>query len=157
MAYLIHGQISSRQKIELGVLGPSANKPSWSVSSSACPEYVVIILSFGGNYWGEYGHFVLFAIIVNNSVVVIFAISCFVHHVHVMSSLKYCTYHDTPMLRFSVILLQTCLKGTFGIMLQGSQQTQSKNFMNTRAIIDFNDLVIIIISHHHHKNDDTFV
>ena len=59
MAYLIHGRISSRQKIELGVLGPSANKPSWSVSSSACPEYVVIILSFGGNYWGKYEPFYL--------------------------------------------------------------------------------------------------
>ena len=29
-------------------------------------------LPFGGNYWGIYGHFVLFAITVNNSVVVIF-------------------------------------------------------------------------------------
>ena len=46
------------------------------------------ILYIGSNYWEKCGHFKIFAVIVNNSVVVTFSISCFVQQVHVMSGLK---------------------------------------------------------------------
>ena len=85
MAYSIHGQISSRQKIELGILGPSVIKPSCSVYSSACSEYAGTNSSFGRNYWGKYGPFVLFAITVNKSVAFIFLITCFLPHEHMYS------------------------------------------------------------------------
>ena len=77
MAYSIHGQISCRQKIELGILGPSGIKPSCSVYSPACSEYAGTNSSFGRNYWEKYGPFVLFAITVNKSVAFIFLITCF--------------------------------------------------------------------------------
>ena len=85
MAYLIHGHISYRQKIELGLLGSSAIKPRCSVYSSPCPEYVGTNLSFGRNYWGKYGHFVLFAIRVNKSVAIVFLITCFLQHARMYS------------------------------------------------------------------------
>lgn len=85
MAYSIHGHISYRQKIELGLLGSSAIKPRCSVYSSPCPEYVGTNLSFGRNYWGKYGHFVLFAIRVNKSVAIVFLITCFLQHARMYS------------------------------------------------------------------------
>ena len=88
MAYSIHGRTSYRQKIELGVLGLSVIKPRCSVYSSACPDNVRTNLHFRSNYWGKYGPVVLFAIKVNYSVVIIFAISCFVHHGQLISCLK---------------------------------------------------------------------
>ena len=145
MAYLIHGRISSRQKIELDVLGPSEIKLLCSVSSAACPEYVGIILSFGGNYWGRYGHFVLFPIRVNNSVVVKPLTSCFTQHVHIMEAMIVTEYYEIAIARSSVILLQSFLKGTFDFMLQDSHQTESKDLINIRAIIKANDLLICIV------------
>ena len=85
MAYSIHGPISYRQKIELGLLGSSAIKPRCSVYSSPCPEYVGTNLSFGRNYWGKYGHFVLFAVRVNKSVAIVFLITCFLQHARMYS------------------------------------------------------------------------
>ena len=145
MAYLIHGQTSSRQKIELGLLGPSQIKPLYSESLSACPECVGNILSRGGNYQGKYGHFVRFAIRVNTSVVVILSISCFTQNMHIMEAMIVTQYHKIPTTRSLVMLLQRFLKGTFHFMLQDSHQTESKHLINIRAIIKANDLVICII------------
>ena len=133
MTYSIHGQISCRQKIELGILGPSVIKPSCSVYSSACPEYVGMNLSYGRKNWGKYGPFVLFAITVNKSVAFIYFITCFLQHAHVyiISTLSY--FQVINSTRSWVILLQTFLKGTFDFMLQGLHQTESRDFINTRT------------------------
>ena len=155
MTYSIHGQISCRKKIELGILGPSVIKPSCSVYSSACSEYTGTNSSFGRNYWGKYGPFVLFAITVNKSVAFIFLITSFLQRAHMYSISTLSYFQVINSTRSWVILLQTFLKGTFDFMLQGLYQTESRNFINTRVIIDFNDLVIIIINHHHLKNDMT--
>ena len=155
MAYSIHGQISSLQKIELGILGPSVSKPSCSVYSSVYPEYVGTNLFLRRNYWGKYGPFVLFAITVNKSVAFIFLITSFLQYAHMYSISTLSDFQVINSTRSWVILLQSFLKGTFDFMRQGLHQTESRNFMNTRVIIDFNDLVIIIINHHHLKNDMT--
>ena len=147
MAYYIHGRISYRQKIELGVLGPSAIKPRCPVCSSACPEYVGTNLSFGRNYWGKYGHFVLFAIRVNKSVVIVFLISCFAQHAHMYSISTLSKFQVIYPTRSWVILLQSFLKDTFDFMLQDSHQTESKDLINIRGIIKINDLLYVLSSY----------
>ena len=86
MAYSIYGPTSCRQKIELGILGLSAIKPRCSVYLAACPAYVGTNISFGRNYWGKYGPFVLFAISVNKSVAFIFLVTYFLQHIYMYSS-----------------------------------------------------------------------
>ena len=77
MVYCIDGHISSRQKIELGTLGPPVIKPVWSAYLSTCQEQVGTKLTFGKNYWGRNGPLLLFAIRVDKRVAFIFLITWF--------------------------------------------------------------------------------
>ena len=147
MAYSIHGPISYRQKIELGLLGSSAIKPRCSVYSSPCPEYVGTNLSFGRNYWGKYGHFVLFAIRVNKSVAIVFLITCFLQHARMYSISTLSKFQVIYPKRSWVIPLQSFLKDTFDFMLQDSHQTENKDLTNIRGIIKVNDLLNVLSSY----------
>ena len=88
MTFSTPGHISSRQKIELGLLRKSGIKPSDWWSFLGCLEWVWIISCLWGNYWGKYGNFWIFAIIVNNSLITTLAILRFIHNVQVILTLK---------------------------------------------------------------------
>ena len=81
MTFSTHGQISSRQKIELGILTPYVIKPSCSAYSPACLEYVAKNLLFLRKYWGKYGPLLLFGVKVNKSVSFKYFITRFLQHV----------------------------------------------------------------------------
>ena len=105
MAYSIYGPTSCRQKIELGILGLSAIKPRCSVYLAACPAYVGTNISFGRNYWGKYGPFVLFAISVNKSVAFIFLVTYFLQHACIMEVIVLTEYYKKTIYSSSDILL----------------------------------------------------
>ena len=136
MAYSIHGHISCRQKNELGILGPSVIKPAWSVNASACQEHVGTNLSFGRNYWGKYGPFVLFAIWVDKPVAFIFFITCFSQNMDMYSISTLSNFQVINPTRSCVFLLQNFLKGTFDLMSQVPHQTKIKDLRNKRGIIN---------------------
>ena len=117
MAYSIYGPISCRQKIELGILRLSAIKPRCSVYLAACPAYVGTNLSFGRNYWGKYGPFVLFAISVNKSVAFIFLVTYFLQHACIMEVIVLTEYYEKTIYSSSDILLKGSLKNTFDFIL----------------------------------------
>ena len=81
MTFSIHGQISSRQKIELDMLRAYEIKSRCSAYSPTFLEYVTKKLLFSRKYWGKYGPLLLFGVKVNKSVSFKYFIARFLQHV----------------------------------------------------------------------------
>ena len=71
----------------VGHFGATCDETNMTAYSSTCREHVGTKFPHANNYWGNYGHSLLFAVRVNKSVVTYLFISAFFQNVHILEAI----------------------------------------------------------------------